>query len=518
MGKPMNQQQREEHLNDFVDALIMECKPVPPVHMSQEMAEIFETVRGVRRLRDEKELLNLYAPDYSGEEALDQNRSLSPGARFMALHKGIRWAAAAAAVFLMAGTLGVYQQITRSSDELVAMESADEAPAVMRATESADFSSMPLADVAYAYGQLKNYQGVLEIRYEMTDSAWKEVVEITYAKPDQFYTVTRMEDETRFTRIYDGGEQLISFHGDGRQGVMVDPMSPEMLHMHLKEYHVGSLLDEIMAAAEIREREPERVNGRNTLVLEYRYEIGSPYHRVWVDEELMLPVRLEMNYPNGDRVVREFTELAVDIPLDENTFAFDLSQVNDVYYAQREESGMDGSKKESDDAFFAALEESAPESPEMHIMDAADLSEGTAVITNVLDSYYVEVRWLDQPVHPHEFKLNDALRERLEENPLQPGVLIKAAFEYTEDGPMFTYLEAVHQVELEGIYNGLVDSSFAEFTLQGMPHVMSLDQTVKEKLETLAHNQEISEGTTVKITVQASEYSTGGKVVQLELI
>ena len=83
---------------------------------------------------------------------------------------------------------------------------------------------------------------------------------------------------------------------------------------------------------------------------------------------------------------------------------------------------------------------------------------------------------------------------------------------------MFTYLEAVHQVELEGIYNGLVDSSFAEFTLQGMPHVMSLDQTVKEKLETLAHNQEISEGTTVKITVQASEYSTGGKVVQLELI
>lgn len=135
MLSQMSQQQQEDYLNDFIDALTVECKPVPPTSMDQDFAAMLETVRGIKRLRSEKELLADLGNrdvDNTAFRAGSQTKN-KPSWRKL----WVSGAAVAATLFL---AFGIFSQINRMSPD---MESVEEGPAMLRSAEMAEDSELP---------------------------------------------------------------------------------------------------------------------------------------------------------------------------------------------------------------------------------------------------------------------------------------------------------------------------------------------------------------------------------------
>jgi len=123
MVKAMNRQQQEEYVNDFIDSLIMECSPPAPSSMNQEMADMLEAVRGVKRLRSDKVLL---------EELLVTDPVVPRRKITTRLKPWMKWTSAAAVLFLLVGVVSLVQrmpQLTRTPES---------APAMMRSAQPAD--------------------------------------------------------------------------------------------------------------------------------------------------------------------------------------------------------------------------------------------------------------------------------------------------------------------------------------------------------------------------------------------
>ena len=510
MVKSLNQQQREDYLNDYIDALILECKPAPPPQLDQEMAAILETVRGVKRLRSEKELLSdlLTTQPGLGVPSQQEARMKERQNRSFKEKTWMKWVSVAAVLFLVVGAITLTQRTPSVQEE------ADEAPMMMRSMEAADSAMGGFYAMAESFASLENYRGVMEIKRQLGDTVWLETVEITFEKPDLFHSVITREDGSTYTMIHDGEGQLISFHGDGTRDVVVQEMTSELLQMQLAEFHMGSLLNEIQSAPEVMEAGMETLNGRETLLYEYRYDPDAPWHRAWVDQSLNLPLKTEANFSNGDQMIREFTSLAVDIPLETSYFAFDLSQSEDVYLA--EAPLVNGGQEEP----LAAME--APAEQEMMVMDRAveETGAGNAAVIGQIDSYYVELRLLDHPAPYQEFKLSEDLRRVFLEEHLQTGTLFSITFEDSGDGvPLLITMIPVDQVHLEALYTGRADSNFAEFSVNGRMMVIALDEKVKETFETLDRQREgVMEGIPVSLVLEASDYSTSGMVVQVRRI
>ncbi|SMP62667.1 hypothetical protein [Anoxynatronum buryatiense] len=133
MVKVMNRQEQEEYVNDFIDSLIMECSPAAPSSMNQEMADLLETVRGVKRLRSDKELL---------DEMLT-NGDVSQRRRVAARRKPwMKWTSAAAALFLLVGVVSLIQRMPQLT------QAPDSAPFMMRSAQPADAPEEPLSMAA----------------------------------------------------------------------------------------------------------------------------------------------------------------------------------------------------------------------------------------------------------------------------------------------------------------------------------------------------------------------------------
>ena len=514
MVKQIDRDQQAEVLNDFIDALIMEYKPVPPPQMNQDLSAMFETVRGIKRLRSEKEVL------YDAGEGLahlsDRDESEEKGRTgiFTSIKPWMKWASAAAALFLVAGAITMQQLGDRTEDM---------SPMSMEMAPQESFAG--LYAMAEAYDRLDNYQGTLEVRYELPDHGWTETVEITYEKPDKFYTVTRQEDQTTFTRIYDGGDQLISFHGDGSQGVMVDYMGPELLDMYLSDYHVGSLLNEIQSAPEVNEIGTQMINGREAFIYEYRYDPDAPFHRAWIDQSLQLPVKMETNFIDGSSVVREFTRLAIDVPIESHYFAFDLSEIDEVYYASREaeDSARIAGNEETMAAADAPEAADMPSSAEERTFSAAadvDVHYSSAVFVRHFDSYYVQMRLIGSPEVFEEFKLSETLRRQWQGKTIETGSLFSVAFETgVNEVPVLTMLEPVDQISLTAAYLGRADTNFGEFKINDQVIVIALSESVQSVVETLDSERTASQTRIpVSITIEASSFSTSGMITSIERI
>ena len=135
MLNQMSQQQQEDYLNDFIDALTVECKPVPPTSLDQDFAAMLETVRGVKRLRREKELLADWGSMDVDDTALGSDTRVKNKPSWRKLW--VSGAAVAATLFL---AFGIFSQINRMSP---ALESIEEGPAMLRSAEMAEDSEVP---------------------------------------------------------------------------------------------------------------------------------------------------------------------------------------------------------------------------------------------------------------------------------------------------------------------------------------------------------------------------------------
>lgn len=143
MVKSMNQQQQEEYVNDFIDALIMECKPVPPPSMNQDLAALLETVRSVKRLRSEKELLPETRSDTIISKGLERTEISAVNRQKNRGFQGwMKWASIAAALFLMVGVISQMQRVQPAMDAgdqatAALADEVEEAPEMMRSMEIA---------------------------------------------------------------------------------------------------------------------------------------------------------------------------------------------------------------------------------------------------------------------------------------------------------------------------------------------------------------------------------------------
>ena len=135
MLNQMSQQQQEDYLNDFIDALTVECKPVPPTSMDQDFAAMLETVRGVKRLRREKELLADLGNMDMKNTAFGTGTHINNKPSWRKLW--ISGAAVAATLFL---AFGIFSQINRMSPSL---ENLEEGPAMLRSAEMAEDVELP---------------------------------------------------------------------------------------------------------------------------------------------------------------------------------------------------------------------------------------------------------------------------------------------------------------------------------------------------------------------------------------
>lgn len=113
MDKNKSLYHETEYLNDFIDELIMECKPTAPPYLDQDMANMLETVRSVKRLKSDEEKWDWQEPQQKSETS---TLLLSPQRK-----KWIKWISVAATIFLIVGVL----QIQRAPEELMELASTD---------------------------------------------------------------------------------------------------------------------------------------------------------------------------------------------------------------------------------------------------------------------------------------------------------------------------------------------------------------------------------------------------------
>ncbi len=492
MDKQNNRYNEQEYLNDFIDELIMECKPTPPPNLDQDTAAMLETVRSVKRLRSDE-----VSWEWTKEK---QKRSGSSKIRRQAW---VKWLSAAAVIFLIAGFIQMQDQ--QDDADFLAMDSAPEemAPRTMMEMDNGTF-----AFVAEAYQMLDNYVGTMEVAHELDDESWEETVEITYQKPNQFVSVKRVEDGEPLTRIYDGGRFMVSYRGEESDEITIEAIGPEALDFYLSDYHLGTMLEEIRNAPDVNLLGHETINGHSVTVYEYRYDPEQPFNRVWVDEHLQLPLKQEVNHSNGDSMTREFTSLSVDVDLDESVFSFNVEDADKIHFASAEAEEAWERTEDSEDVSMAMTE----------VTDGIS----TATVFNLIDSYYLELNLLGAPYGLQEFRLAENVREKLARRPLKPGQLVSIQFHKSEEQEtlVINRLNRIDQVVVEGFYQGALDSQFVEVVIEEHPRVLAVGKEAVDDVRKLSEKMaEVNlGGILVRITIEASDMALNGEITELVVL
>lgn len=330
---------REEGLNSFIDDLNQEIKPGIYASrdeiLDEEMEKMLETVRAVKRIRLEQ-------PGYPAEElekkvlefrpAVESRREKGTKSFFLFKGKLSRAAmAAVAAVFILVGFLGnLHEELYPGSKENIVQA------------------------MVQAYEELQGYQGIVEITSERQGQVdYQEKIEVTYQKPWK-YAAVHYYNGVEVKNISDGNRLVSVFPGD----ITVDNVFPER---ELWRYHIGNQVWEVQDAREVKELGGEKLLGRETLVLEYRY---SDYlHRMWVDKETRLPLRKELElYEGGDRLVVEFTRLEINPEIEPGIFSYPMDQGGDanleILQIPQEDAGILEGTEEPIESF--SVEEDLP--------------------------------------------------------------------------------------------------------------------------------------------------------------
>ncbi|UNC93446.1 LolA family protein [Candidatus Contubernalis alkaliaceticus] len=296
----MDKEKQEEILSEFIDDLTAEKKPrAYESDENLEMEKLFETLRAVKRTGEVGQ--EKIGP---GEDShIQSRRSWVSGKPRNDIRTGgakqvIRRLAlmAAAAVIVLAAFIGIMDSPFMGQESIV--------EAVVR-----------------AYGGLESYAGVVEIRSEREGIVdFQETVNITYRKPWSYVAVHHF-DNVEVTNISDG-ERLVTIMPNS---ITVENVFPEK---ELWRYHIGSQVWELKNAVEVTEIGEEILLGRETVVLQYRYEEGEEYSRMWIDKGTNLPLKKELIPYEGSSLVVEFTELKVNPPIDPQTFDFALEDID----------------------------------------------------------------------------------------------------------------------------------------------------------------------------------------------
>ncbi|MDO9573481.1 MAG: hypothetical protein Q7I94_00700 [Candidatus Contubernalis sp.] len=296
----MDKEKQEDFLSEFIDDLVAEKKPrAYESDETLEMEKLFETVRAVKRTKEEARE-KTYG---SGEDFNLQSKKSTLG--------GEPWKSM--------GTRGLGQKISRLS--LVAVAAVIFLAAFIGIMDSPFLGQESIVEaVVRAYEDLEGYTGVVEIRSIREGTVdFRETVNITYQKPWSYAAVHHFND-VEVTNISDG-DRLVTIMPNS---VTVENVFPEK---ELWRYHIGTQVWELKSAVEVTEIGEETLLGREAVVLQYRYEEGEEYSRMWIDKRTNLPLKKELTPYEGSSLVVEFTELQVNPTIGPETFDYALEDM-----------------------------------------------------------------------------------------------------------------------------------------------------------------------------------------------
>ena len=290
----MDKEKQEKVLSDFMDDLIEEKKPgAYDSEENREMEKLFETVRAVKRTREETGRGGTNKQAGGSRSSGSPRKSKGGGRPPWGMARRLALVAAAAVIILFA-FIGIMDSPFLGQDNIV--------EAVVR-----------------AYEGLEGYAGVVEIRSEREGVVdFQETVHITYQRPWKYSAVHHFSDVEM--KNVSNGDRLVTIMPNS---VTVDNVFPEK---ELWRYHIGTQVWELKNAREVMEIGEETLLGREAVVLQYRYEEGEEYSRMWIDKKTNLPLKKELTPSEGSLLVVEFTELEVNPSLEEDMFHYILEE------------------------------------------------------------------------------------------------------------------------------------------------------------------------------------------------
>lgn len=308
MNKDQENMEQIEMVSRFIDCLNEERKPgILPKSCdnSEEMYQLFEAARAVKRMK------------FSGKSIYKNRSRVSRAFNFFNVKKII---AAVCVIAFIGLSLGLF-----------------------------DTNKQPY-NIAYAmvkaYEQLDSISGVLEYRDETGDRITHgETIEFKFKKPNKFTSIHSFNG-TNFTKIYDGGEKMYSVWSGDPGRVRVDYMDTEMQNQQLQFLLLKNMAETLMGnpdAVEQKEISSEVVAGRQTqgYEIKFNYNDNITIHRIWVDKELNLPLKWEINYPgtktNEGKIIQDhkittcFINFEINPELKDKVFTYQIEDGKEYY-------------------------------------------------------------------------------------------------------------------------------------------------------------------------------------------
>ena len=189
-----------------------------------------------------------------------------------------------------------------------------------------------------AYEQIETLSGTLEYISERGNGRRAvDIIDFKFKKPNKFYTVRSKDNNTSYSKVYDGQDVMYTF-SEKSDMVRVDFMDPEMQKVQLQWLLLDNFIDELKNhkdAIEPKQIESEVIAGKlaEGYEITFNYNGNITIHRIWVDRELNLPLKWELFYPGftseegkvipDERIVTSFIKLEINPQLDDNIFVYD---------------------------------------------------------------------------------------------------------------------------------------------------------------------------------------------------
>jgi outer membrane lipoprotein-sorting protein len=177
-----------------------------------------------------------------------------------------------------------------------------------------------------AYEGIVAYSGNIEIRYE--DNAGSvsslEKIEVKYKKPGSYKTVIE-KNNSLVTKISDG-EKLYVINSDE---VTVKYLGSDE---EVWKYLLGESIEKFKKAASFKQVGDDIIKGKEAFVYEFSFSDDKTLNRIWIDKTLNLPVKQELNMPDGTKIISQLMNLDVNSNLDESIFKYEIKEGQKVNY------------------------------------------------------------------------------------------------------------------------------------------------------------------------------------------
>jgi outer membrane lipoprotein-sorting protein len=423
----------ENKLDQYINNLNEEKKP----QYDDELSEMFETVRAVKSLKNPQTI----------------NKGVSNKVKSKSIFRKII-TVAAMLIFVVTGFLYF------SSDDNINIANA----------------------MMEAYNSITGYQGSLRFAHTINGNTTEQEIDIIYQKDNMFYTVTKTNGN-KFTRIYDGGDKMISFHGDDPQTVIIDYMDETSVSFYLQDYNLADYVYQMQHAIDVERLESTTFLGQNVDIYQYRFDSDQPLSKVWLNE-VNLPLKIESNYENSV-LIREFLEFEVNPNVDQSIFKYEIKPNQEIHYTSE--------KPEEEEPSFDV-----------------DHTSAIGYYIGQIDNNHIEVNLIDAGLHVKSFRTEETLRDTVES--LEENTLVNISFEVSGGIATVTSVTAIDNATITGYYLGDADTNFSEFMISDEIIMIA----ITEKARNFLYENNITDEQLI-LTLEKSSISSFGIVTDINI-